>query len=223
MTEQDQPKNVSGPSTAPSTTSSVQPLLGALTEGRSPASEVPTTTDPKATTAPSTEFLQDHTKQEPQVSVLTSSAGTSPKGATTNAVTMSTPPVTVTNLKNRTCWICCQGDEEDQVEGIEPTWIHPCSCSLIAHETCLIEWAQKSGPRTDDIACPQCQDTYDLVAWKPALLQLGEAFDDMELSLSRLAHYGWMLAPLLCFGAFKNKHYMMRMGQELMPWNVSCG
>lgn len=222
MKEHDQSQTLGSPSTS-TATSSVQELLAARAEVPTPPSDASSTTGTEAAHAASPELLQDYTYRELQSSANTTSASSAPTSSTINAVSTRTRPVTVTDLKNRTCWICCQGDEEDQVEGIEPTWIHPCSCSLIAHETCLIEWAQKSGPRTDDIACPQCQDTYDLVAWKPALLQLGEAFDDMELSLSRLAHYGWMLAPLLCFGAFKNKHYMMRMGQELMPWNVSCG
>ncbi|KAI7868267.1 hypothetical protein BDF14DRAFT_1692667, partial [Spinellus fusiger] len=37
------------------------------------------------------------------------------------------------------CWICF-GEEEDS----QGRWIHPCQCSLVSHEECLLAWIQET-------------------------------------------------------------------------------
>lgn len=49
------------------------------------------------------------------------------------------------------CWICqCDASED---EG--PTeWRHPCSCTLTAHNECLLEWvASEEAPKNGDLGC----------------------------------------------------------------------
>ncbi|PWN26166.1 hypothetical protein BDZ90DRAFT_280703 [Jaminaea rosea] len=66
--------------------------------------------------------------------------------------------VTVEDVKNRTCWICQLGDEDDDEErkmqmqskaawqrrnkqlDSHLRWLHSCHCFLIAHESCLLNW-----------------------------------------------------------------------------------
>ncbi|PBP16251.1 RING finger domain protein [Diplocarpon rosae] len=59
----------------------------------------------------------------------------------------------------RKCWICLQDDTEDNAE-----WRTPCSCTLTAHEHCLLEWvAEQEIPRPGEpllgpkLLCPQCK------------------------------------------------------------------
>ncbi|KAI6716154.1 hypothetical protein JHW43_001257 [Diplocarpon mali] len=59
----------------------------------------------------------------------------------------------------RKCWICLQDDTEDNAE-----WRTPCSCTLTAHEHCLLEWvAEQESPRPGEpllgpkLLCPQCK------------------------------------------------------------------
>ncbi|KAI9312480.1 hypothetical protein BX666DRAFT_840389 [Dichotomocladium elegans] len=56
------------------------------------------------------------------------------------------------------CWICFDDDAHDG-------WAKPCSCTLIAHEQCLLDWiseTEKTAPYTA-IRCPQCAMPYKIV------------------------------------------------------------
>lgn len=74
-------------------------------------------------------------------------------------------PVTVNDIKNRNCWICSDGDaDERDGEASKRRWIHPCKCTLVAHEDCLILWIRTrrdQDPRKS-ITCPQCSQVYDI-------------------------------------------------------------
>ncbi|EXJ57431.1 hypothetical protein A1O7_07779 [Cladophialophora yegresii CBS 114405] len=60
------------------------------------------------------------------------------------------------------CWICMSDKSEDDPNN-PAVWRSPCSCSLTAHEACLLDWVadlenpknknKQSGP----IQCPQCK------------------------------------------------------------------
>ncbi|TBU31340.1 hypothetical protein BD311DRAFT_863557 [Dichomitus squalens] len=55
-------------------------------------------------------------------------------------------------------------------------WTHPCSCTLVAHESCLLEWiksAQQDSSRAGNaLKCPQCGATYELESDNPRILRL---------------------------------------------------
>ncbi|EXJ67804.1 uncharacterized protein A1O5_09150 [Cladophialophora psammophila CBS 110553] len=60
------------------------------------------------------------------------------------------------------CWICMSDKSEDDPNN-PPVWCSPCSCSLTAHEACLLDWvADLENPKNKNkgsghILCPQCK------------------------------------------------------------------
>lgn len=78
---------------------------------------------------------------------------------------------TVSPQQTRRCWICFEEEEESQIrlQGSESNWRHPCKCSLLAHEECLLTWVdetQKSSAQgvnsSRTIRCPQCKEPYKI-------------------------------------------------------------
>lgn len=62
------------------------------------------------------------------------------------------------------CWICFNDETEDDENSSE--WRSPCTCSLVAHERCLLDWIadmeapssnRRAGRRATKIECPQCK------------------------------------------------------------------
>ncbi|EKD13254.1 uncharacterized protein L3040_003054 [Drepanopeziza brunnea f. sp. 'multigermtubi'] len=83
---------------------------------------------------------------------------------TTSPITSSVPEPAKPQRKEdaRICWICQSEETEDTPE--DGPWRNPCSCSLTAHEHCLLEWvADQEAPKPQILAaprlhCPQCKD-----------------------------------------------------------------
>ena len=54
-----------------------------------------------------------------------------------------------------------QGPAEPRVQ-----WVHPCKCTLVAHESCLLNWgssAQQDAARAKNaLKCPQCGAQYEI-------------------------------------------------------------
>jgi hypothetical protein len=64
----------------------------------------------------------------------------------------------------RKCWICFADETEDDATTSE--WRSPCTCSLDAHEKCLLDWiadmeaptnGRRAGRQASKILCPQCK------------------------------------------------------------------
>ncbi|KAN0065361.1 hypothetical protein ACQY0O_001197 [Thecaphora frezii] len=103
--------------------------------------------------------------------------------------------VTVRDLRNKSCWICAEEDEDDTAVGAAASssarrrrkrFVHPCNCTLVAHESCLLAWIEQSRinhPTEDTVACPQCKAPYILVESRPLLLRLFERLDKVALQL----------------------------------------
>jgi uncharacterized protein YbaR (Trm112 family) len=55
-------------------------------------------------------------------------------------------------------------------------WVHPCNCTLVAHEKCLLNWIQSSqeepSRKKKALKCPQCSATYELESENPRLLKI---------------------------------------------------
>ncbi|EKM75422.1 hypothetical protein AGABI1DRAFT_80034 [Agaricus bisporus var. burnettii JB137-S8] len=86
---------------------------------------------------------------------------------------MSAPRVpTVDDLRVKLCYIC--REEEPNESGTQRTWTHPCKCTLIAHESCLLEWirsAQGNSTRAENaLKCPQCGTQYEMMSHKSKVL-----------------------------------------------------
>lgn len=55
-------------------------------------------------------------------------------------------------------------------------WTHPCKCTLIAHESCLLKWIQtsqgSSSRAPNALKCPQCGFNYELESKDSIVLHL---------------------------------------------------
>lgn len=93
--------------------------------------------------------------------------------------------ITVDDLAGKTCWICAESEDDELSLGERTRFVHPCGCTLVAHETCLFSWIdtqQKASPGRLNLMgaggggraggqdpnyltparCPQCQQPYQL-------------------------------------------------------------
>ncbi|TFK48278.1 hypothetical protein OE88DRAFT_1684957 [Heliocybe sulcata] len=85
---------------------------------------------------------------------------------------------TVDDLRVKLCYICREEERYDQPEtqqNMSP-WVHPCNCTLVAHESCLLEWiksAQQNPSRAANaLKCPQCGAEYEMESDNPLTLRL---------------------------------------------------
>ncbi|KAK7473279.1 hypothetical protein VKT23_001376 [Stygiomarasmius scandens] len=73
---------------------------------------------------------------------------------------MSSLP-TVDDLRVRTCYICLEEENFDDPGEKSEEWVHPCKCTLVAHQSCLMKVIfRKKLRRRSRIKCPQCQFPY---------------------------------------------------------------
>ncbi|TFK88800.1 hypothetical protein K466DRAFT_488183, partial [Polyporus arcularius HHB13444] len=89
---------------------------------------------------------------------------------------------TVDDLRVKLCYICREEERFDNPEDPPRAWTHPCSCTLIAHESCLLQWIkaaqQDPGKVNNALKCPQCGATYELESENPRILRFLNAFND---------------------------------------------
>ena len=67
-------------------------------------------------------------------------------------------------------------------DGPARSWTHPCNCTLVAHEKCLLEWIQSAQGESPERArnalkCPQCGTKYEIESKKSLLLNVLDAID----------------------------------------------
>lgn len=104
--------------------------------------------------------------------------------------------VTVRDLRSKSCWICSEEDEHPIPTPSHPSsaasssamlsrprrFVHPCNCTLVAHENCLLRWIDQSKrdhPLQDHVTCPQCKAPYILINNKTTVLKIFEFFDKL--------------------------------------------
>lgn len=87
---------------------------------------------------------------------------------------------TVEQVQQKTCFICYEDEgEEGSSHG---KWVHPCKCSLVAHEDCLLHWISVSKPTASPsvpVTCPQCAAPYTINQLNFPLLNLIEKVEDV--------------------------------------------
>lgn len=73
-------------------------------------------------------------------------------------------------------------------------WIHPCQCTLVAHESCLLQWiqtAEKDSSRAANaLKCPQCGAKYVMQSENPWVLQLMRRVGGMGVWMGRWCMVG---------------------------------
>ena len=117
---------------------------------------------------------------------------------------------TVEQLSSKTCFICYEDETDENRTGKK--WIHPCKCSLIAHEDCLLSWITVSKPKTSKqipVACPQCNTPYTINQVDYPLLNLVERVEDVwarnvsKLLMVGLSAGAWTLLSWYGIWAFR--------------------
>lgn len=97
----------------------------------------------------------------------------------------------------RRCWICFNDETEDDETTSE--WRSPCACSLVAHETCLLDWiadmeaptsGRRAGTTAGRVLCPQCKG--EIVIKRPKSYVV-EAVRSMERLVDSLRLPGFAL------------------------------
>jgi len=142
--------------------------------------------------APSPSIARTQSSSDSDVVVINSSQAES--------AASPTPQPQTTAPEIRRCWVC-MGDETDDPEN--NIWRSPCPCSLIAHESCLLEWiADKEAPppgqiaHTHEIKCPQCQTPLKILRPRDPIVTLTDGVQRVARTL--------ILPTALCgvFGCF---------------------
>lgn len=95
------------------------------------------------------------------------------------------------------CFICLQNDTDTP----DAKWVHPCPCSLEAHEECMLHWVAdmeaSSGRSKDNFKCPACKARITIHEPHDTFLALQ---DGLYRRYSRLTPY--ILCVLVSGGGF---------------------
>ncbi|THU86544.1 hypothetical protein K435DRAFT_363268 [Dendrothele bispora CBS 962.96] len=68
---------------------------------------------------------------------------------------------TIDDLRVKTCYICLDEENYDDPPSTKSKdWVHPCKCTLIAHQSCLMK--SLSRKRKFELKCPQCKFHYQV-------------------------------------------------------------
>jgi hypothetical protein len=85
---------------------------------------------------------------------------------------------TVADLRVKLCYIC---REESEPGAPADGWVHPCRCTLVAHEACLLDWIrsaqQNRAQARKATVCPQCGAPYELTSARPVALRTFQVVD----------------------------------------------
>ncbi|OCH90847.1 hypothetical protein OBBRIDRAFT_729945 [Obba rivulosa] len=115
---------------------------------------------------------------------------------------------TIDDLRVKLCYIC---REEESAEGPQVprhVWVHPCRCSLVAHETCLLQWIRAAEQDTSRAAnamkCPQCGVEYELESDNPLVLRIMDSVNGGLMTVGRAVFWagGGALIISSLFGVY---------------------
>ncbi|KAI0073179.1 hypothetical protein K474DRAFT_1603781 [Panus rudis PR-1116 ss-1] len=134
---------------------------------------------------------------------------------------------TVDDLRVKMCYICREEEQYDQPHDPAIHWVHPCKCTLVAHESCLLNWIQSSqqdaSRAPNALKCPQCGTEYEIESENPRLLRLMNKLNSLLSGTGKLFTVAGMTCVvtacgfgiyiiLTSYGAFAVKQFI---GQEM--------
>ena len=98
-------------------------------------------------------------------------------------------------------WLCTQGPTNPARQ-----WVHPCKCTLIAHEDCLLEWIRASESNPDRstnnfLKCPQCGSKYELESKDPLALSIMDLGSELLNVLGHGSAIATIGAVVFSFGS----------------------
>jgi len=86
-----------------------------------------------------------------------------------------------------------------------PVWIHPCKCTLIAHESCLLHWIDTQqrdfGRSRNRVKCPQCREFFEWEGYSPAVQRVLSFLHRAMSHSDRIVTRFYVGATALLFGA----------------------
>jgi hypothetical protein len=93
-------------------------------------------------------------------------------------------------------------------------WTHPCNCTLIAHESCLLHWIQTSqqdsSRSANALKCPQCGATYELESDNPFVLRFLDAGNKGLSLVGKMVTVASVSAVVASFGTGEGASYTCR-------------
>ncbi|EIW56613.1 uncharacterized protein TRAVEDRAFT_170515 [Trametes versicolor FP-101664 SS1] len=112
---------------------------------------------------------------------------------------------TVNDLRVKLCYICREEERYDNPESPARPWTHPCACTLVAHEACLLQWiksAQQDPARARNaLKCPQCGAAYALESANPPLLRALDAANALLAAAGKAATVVGVACAVVSVGA----------------------
>ncbi|CAD6887652.1 unnamed protein product [Tilletia controversa] len=81
-------------------------------------------------------------------------------------------------------------------------FVHPCKCTLVAHQSCLLSWIAQSRQNRpgEPVKCPQCQAVYIILENRPWLLNMLD-WADRQVSQAVKVNVWVLLTTTTLFGA----------------------
>ena len=150
------------------------------------------------------------------------------------------PPLSrASTLYREKCWICLSTRDEDPASPPHPPteWRSPCSCSLQAHESCLLDWvADQEAPRRtgrsqsipDQILCPQCKSEIKIQRPTDPIVALArridKAYSRSTLPVLATSVAGTLFAGCWFYGRYAT--YVMfgaEHSRQLYEWTLQEG
>ncbi|KAF8554282.1 hypothetical protein OG21DRAFT_1412900 [Imleria badia] len=111
---------------------------------------------------------------------------------------------TIDDLKVKLCYICREEERYDAPGTPPRAWTHPCTCTLIAHESCLLRWIQSSqstrSRASNALKCPQCGTAYELTSSNPWLLRCLDMGNKGLSMIGRVVSVGSLTVVVVSLG-----------------------
>ncbi|KAL9932476.1 hypothetical protein V8E36_008593 [Tilletia maclaganii] len=137
----------------------------------------------------------------------------------------SARPITTEDLQHKSCWICAGSEDDDEDvsnnnvttntssstagartnarrKSSRKKFVHPCKCTLVAHQSCLLHWIAQSRQNkpNEAVKCPQCQAQYVVIEDRPWLLHVLE-WADRQVSKAVSINVWVLLSTTTLLGA----------------------
>ncbi|KAF8501993.1 hypothetical protein JB92DRAFT_849414 [Gautieria morchelliformis] len=111
---------------------------------------------------------------------------------------------TIDDLRVKLCWICREEESRDDASSSSSRlWVHPCSCTLVAHQDCLLEWIKESqlqpSRRENALKCPQCNTRYIIDSRNPLVLRIMDSVDRLANRSGKYATLGIVFGVIVTF------------------------
>ncbi|KZT57566.1 hypothetical protein CALCODRAFT_508686 [Calocera cornea HHB12733] len=135
----------------------------------------------------------------------------------------------VADLRTRECWICKEDETftaraSRQKESVS-TWIHPCKCTLVAHESCLLEWISSTQQTLNPPPqCPQCSTPFVIATSRSVVLKALDWIDSKKPTVVNVLIVTGVTAGLLILSTAYGAHALrLLVGKDMSHVMIGNG